>query len=422
MACYHVEAWDSLQNLFQVKKINNHVLHFTAEFTSQLNFARIKQAVNRLADAFPLIRCGFDENRSPRPLWVDKGHTAEDMVTLIQTEDQPRSVSKFLTGELDLENGPQMKVGVIRFGNADTLCVLINHMLCDAAGFKQLLYTLGSIYTGLEKQTKVQVASMMNDRSIAQILKKRCLGDRIRIYCSQSRLNPHGDQKFDFEGDLSNPFIEMQKIPREQFRTIKNYAKSKGASINDIMLAAFLRVLFHLFGNTAPLPCAIDLRRFLPNRKTEGVCNLMSNLSCDIGPDIGEDFESTLKKVKCVMDAQKNDLGSIRNIALLEKLFSVFTYRTASGLLEKHFSNPPIAFTNIGILDSKRLVFGDAVITDAFMTGSIKYIPYFQVSLTTFDDQATLCVNLYGTQSDKQKIAAFLRDFIAELREVAMAG
>lgn len=415
MDCYHVEAWDILQNLLKVKKINNHVLHFSAEFSSELDFAGIKKAVGLLADAFPLIRCGYVESGRRRPVWVDKGHHPEDITLLIETDDSAESARKFLCQEIDLENGPQMKIGVIRSGNADTLCVIINHMLCDAAGFKDVLYTIGSIYTHLEKQEKVQVGSMIRNRSIGQILKKQSLSGRMKIYGSKNRLNPHGDQKFDFEGDLSNPFIAARKISREQFRLIKEYAKSHQASINDVMLTAFLRVLFHTFGCAAALPCAIDLRRFLPGRSAESVCNLISNISCDIGSDIGGSFEDTLSRVKREMNFQKTNPGSIKNIAILEKLFCVFPYPIAFGILKNYFSNPPIAFTNIGILDKKRLVFGSNEMTGAFMTGSIKYNPFFQVSLTTFDDEAVLCVNLYGTEHDRQKIDKFLNDFLLEL-------
>lgn len=420
MDFYHSEAWDILQHLFKVKKINDHVLHFAAEFSSELDFDRMKQAVDRLADAFPLIRCGFLESPSRRPVWVDRGHTSEQMVTLIETEDSARAVQSFLCQEIDLENGPQLKVGIVRNGKSDTLCVLISHMLCDAAGFKEFLYTLSKVYTGLEHQEEVHIGSLIRDRSIGQILKNYPVKDRLKIYGAKNQLNPHGNQKFNFEGDLSNPFIEILKISKDQFVLLKSYAKVHQSSINDMILTACLRVLFRTFGYTAPLPCAIDLRRFLPNRQAGGICNLMSNICCSIGPDIGVSFEDTLFKVKQQMDVQKNDRGSIRDIALLEKLFTVFPYKVAFNLMKKYFSNPPIALTNIGILDKNKLIFGESAIKDAYMTGSIKYVPNFQVSVTTFDNQATFCINLYGTEGDRQKVKKFLSDFNAELKEALL--
>lgn len=422
MDSYPSEAWDILQHLFKVKKINDHVLHFAAEFSTELDFALMKRAVDILADAFPLIRCGFEESSSHRPVWVNRGHTSEQMVSRIETEDPPRAIQSFLCQETDLGNGPQLKVGIVRSGKGDTLCVIISHMLCDAAGFKEVLYTLSKAYTALEHREEIHIGSRIGDRSIGQILKVYSRKDRFKIYGAKNQLNPHGSQKFDFEGDLSNPFIEILKITRDEFCLLKSYAKVHQSSINDMILTACLRVLFRTFGYTAPLPCAIDLRRFLPNRQTGGICNLMSNICCSVGPDLGDSFENTLFKVKQQMDLQKNDRGSIRDIALLEKLFTVVPYQTAFNLMKKHFTNPSIALTNIGILEKKNLIFGESVIRDAYMTGSIKYVPNFQVSVTTFDDQATFCVNLYGTEDDRKQIQTFLNDFYSELHEAALAS
>jgi NRPS condensation-like uncharacterized protein len=83
--------------------------------------------------------------------------------------------------------------------------------------------------------------------------------------------------------------------------------------------------------------------------------------------------------------------------------------------MEKKFINPPIAMTNIGVIDKSRLIFDNIEITGAFMTGSIKYKPYFQLALTTFDDEVTFSINFHGTQQDKQRIQSFLLKLDKEL-------
>lgn len=71
--------------------------------------------------------------------------------------------------------------------------------------------------------------------------------------------------------------------------------------------------------------------------------------------------------------------------------------------------------TNIGIIDKKKLIFGGLNIKDAFICGSIKYNPYFQVAITTFDNEVTLSINFCGTYNDKNKIKEFLTVFDKEL-------
>ena len=71
------------------------------------------------------------------------------------------------------------------------------------------------------------------------------------------------------------------------------------------------------------------------------------------------------------------------------------------------FVNPSLALTNIGIIDKNRLVFDNVNIEDAFITGSIKYYPYFQLALTSFNDSITFTISIYGKERDRQQILNF---------------
>lgn len=410
---YKVEAWDILQHLFKVKRINDHTLHFVAVLGEKLDLERLKQAVNISADSFPLIRSSFNETKN-KCYWKDKGYTADDMVKILETSNTDKSVNEFICKEIDALNGPQLKISVVRNEKNDTLCVLINHMLCDAAGFKEYLYMLSDIYSNIEKESYYSLVSM-NNRKISQILKTFSVHDKVKIMFSKNDMLSIDTAKFEFNGNFSNPFIELRMLSKEHFCKIKTYAKKHGATVNDVILTAYIRVLFQVFGRVVTTTCTLDMRKYLPNRRADGLCNLCTNLNCNIGSEIGVDFEQTLIKVKNTMDKEKSNIACIKSINLLEKLFNVFPYKVVRNIVKEKFANPFIAFTNIGILDKKRLAFGNVEITKAYMTGSIKYSPYFQLAISTFDDQAVFSVNLYGTQSDRNTISIFLEKLVEEL-------
>jgi Uncharacterized protein containing a NRPS condensation (elongation) domain len=416
---YPAEAWDILQHLFKVKSINDHTLHFAAKFSGHLDSDRLSRAVDLSAEAFPLIRCGFNENGG-RPFWEDHGYTSADMVNLMKTDHVEENALKFLCRESDAANGPQLKVGIMRSGKNDTLCITINHMLCDAAGFKDYLYLLSSIYNGIGETPETRPAPAMNNRKIKQVLKALPLRDRLGMMFRKGVKEEHDKTTFGFKGNPENPFIEMRTIPRERFRLLRSYAKAHGATVNDVMLAALIRVLHDLFGQEIALPCTMDLRKYLPGRRADGICNLVTNLTCDIGPDIGASFNDTLARVSAAMNREKANVGYVKSLALLETVFQIFPYATAKNIVEKVYINAPIAFTNIGILDKERLRFGETEMTGAYMTGSVKYSPYFQLAISTFDDEATFSVNLYGTASDREKISLFCDKMGLELQNAAV--
>ena len=62
--------------------------------------------------------------------------------------------------EIDEWHGPQMKIALFKASGKDILCVIMNHMICDAAGFKEVLYRPASLYTALETGTAVKNGSI----------------------------------------------------------------------------------------------------------------------------------------------------------------------------------------------------------------------------------------------------------------------
>ena len=64
--------------------------------------------------------------------------------------------------------------------------------------------------------------------------------------------------------------------------------------------------------------------------------------------------------------------------------------------------------TNVGIVDEKKLSFKGTKIESAFVCGSIKHRPHFQIALSSFANTVTISSNLYGNAQDKEAISHFL--------------
>ena len=351
-----------------------------------------------------------------RPFWEDAGFTAADMVHCAEAGQPEEVIQSLLTARTHEGHGPQLRINIVRGKGADVLCVLMNHMVCDAAGLKEYLYLLSSIYLHLADAADYRPDDVMGSRSCRQVLGALGWKDRARALFDNYRLSKHSSGVFfELDGDADNPFIVTRTLSRERFRSIKACAKRCGATVNDIVLAAYIRSLKAVLGRAIAVPCTVDLRKYLPGRRAQGICNLSSQLICDLGQDIGEDPAATLIKVKQAMDADKGRMGSVHGIAMIEAIFGLLPYATAMKFMAGIFINPSIALTNIGIIDKERLSFGDVEVTQAFITGSIKYKPYFQVALSSFGDELTFSINFHGTDADKERIERFLWTLDEEL-------
>ena len=412
-ANHRFEAWDMLQHIFKEKDITDHTMRFVAVLSEKIDVSRLKMAVDLSANAFPLIKSRFHEKKY-RPRWEQGSYSADDVVALIDTTDANDDLTRFLGNSVDAYGGPQLKIAVIRSDAADTLCVLINHMLCDAAGFKDFLYMLSENYMNQGQDTPDGRAPAMGSRRIKQVYKALSFRDRMKILVSQSG-SPPDTAAFKFDDAAGTPFSELRTIPREQFLSLKTYAKKHTATVNDVFLTAYMRLLFRYFGRTVVLPCVVDLRKYLPNRKAKAFCNLISNLNCDIGPEPGSSFEQTLARVKNAMDKEKSDVSCMKPLVVMEKVFNILPYSLTKSMVEKVYADSHIEFTNIGVIDKTKLIFGQADIIDAYILGSIKYKAHFELSVSTFDNRPTFCVNYSGTPSDREKISLFLDELVDEL-------
>ena len=105
----------------------------------------------------------------------------------------------------------------------------------------------------------------------------------------------------------------------------------------------------------------------------------------------------------------------MHGLSTLNTIFKFLPFATVRKLIKRRFINPLIAITNIGIIDSEKLSFGKTPIGDAFMTGSIKYPPYFQLALSSFNNTITFSINLYGSERDREFIRKFFEILDQEL-------
>jgi NRPS condensation-like uncharacterized protein len=327
---YTAELWDQMQFFFQ--KYNDHQLHCAISFKEQLDFECIKKAVFFTMKILPLLNSRFVEGHV-RPYWEVIDTVIDDVVTFTDNSNVKDEIDSFLTGKTDEFKGPQLKVRIVRSSNKDTLCIVMNHMICDGAGFKEYLYLLGSIYTNLRKDSTYEPEYKTGgSRSLSQIFRQVNTLDKLRILLIPHRLSKHNSGFFfSLSGDsFTSPYILRYKLNSDRFHILKEYGRENGATINDIVLAAYIRALYKVIDikrtESIAIPCMINLRRFLPARKADSICNLTSTIICDIGSELGDCFDETVKRVIHAMDGQKNNFPGLNGLFMLDSIFKLFPY------------------------------------------------------------------------------------------------
>ncbi len=101
--------------------------------------------------------------------------------------------------------------------------------------------------------------------------------------------------------------------------------------MNDIVLTAYYRILYRIVDirqdESLTVPCMVDLRRYLPNKKADGICNLSSMIMCNIGPGVGKNFEETLARVSREMNARKKGYAGLHGLSTLNTIFRFLPFQ-----------------------------------------------------------------------------------------------
>jgi NRPS condensation-like uncharacterized protein len=412
---YKAEAFDILQYFYGT--VHDPIIHGLFRFGGRLDASVLTQAVTLSMDAVPMLRCGFDGN-ARRPRWTDRGLTGEDAVCVINPEnDAGEEALRLLASALDVPNGPQLRIYLVRGGAGDTLALLMNHMVCDGGGLKDYIYLLAELYTRLAENADDRPALPTLPRSGGQLFRGMGIRRRLRVLFSGYDASALKLQEgIRLEGDGKNPFFVTRTLSRDEFLAIKDYAKSRGVTFNDMLVAAYIRVLGRRTGKQRlVLPCPADLRKYMRGGARPGFCNLSSNYFVDIAAAPGDAFDDTLRETASQLKRQKESDGCLKSVLLWETVCRVLPFQTIKRNFGRLFTIPVVSFSNLGVLDGERLRFGETAASDAFLTGAVKYAPYFQVAVSTYRERSTLTCNMHGTENDSLWIGAFLEELTAEL-------
>jgi NRPS condensation-like uncharacterized protein len=417
---YTAEVFDQFQLLYDITGFNDHSLHCVLRFDSAPDAELLKKAVISSIEAIPILGTRYIDGGRPHWTSLDPDKFGEAFI-IARTE---REFEEFVVSRIDERLCPQVKVCLLD-SRPFSIALTMNHMVSDAVGFKSYLYFLCKIYSGLMADPAYRQPAIAGDRSMRVVLKRFGWGVKLKSLFSQSKENNwSGDHRFPLsESGEVRPFILTCKLGRERTAALKDYCRTKGATMNDVVLTAYYRCLFQRLvlspGTDLLIPVMVDMRRYLG--ETGGLKSLLTNLSSTVITRLeykpGEGFEDTLGRVKKIMDEKKDSGIGLNGFIKLNLVYRIFGSRIANHLLRSSLKNPLICMTNVGILDSALISLGGLHPCDAFLCGSIKYKPHFQIAMSSYEGELTLSSNLYGSADDRDRILSFFDEIKAELPE-----
>lgn len=400
----------------------------------RLDFDRLVKAVRLSVDAEPVLGCRFVEGNPP--YWRRLENIDEvQFCSLEEALDPNTAVQGFLESPLDMDDDPKVKVKLIQSDECDILGIKINHACCDGTGIKEYVQLVSAIYSRLDGSGKafVPVPSKRGRRDQDRLFNNLEITDPDSLWIPGSDiLVPTWAFPWK-QGTSGTTRIVTCRILRHQLDIIKRYAKSRGATINDMILAAYYRTMLKMgqpvYGVPMGINLTVDLRRYLPDNKTVALRNFSGSVDTSLSMVENESFGETLSRVCYMMkDIKRGYPGLLSAIGLerLEKISfkEILAYYQASGIVKNgakcpgYYGNRCIAsLSNIGTLSKQLIKMGDVSVSDYYIIPPIVSAPGLLVVANTYNGIMTLATGFFENTLLSSDVERLLNNIKLEMLE-----
>lgn len=420
MKLMKAEMWDKMQYLFRA--YYNRTMHASYFYDGQIDIDALKKAYMAVVAEIPVLHSTY-HNNFIKPYWViNDTYSPEDFFSFVETDDPIKELDDFMGFTVPANGRVQFRARIIRSQGKDILGVVVNHMCFDGSDLRYFNIKVVETYNQYVKEGILAPDIKKGTRSADQVYYQLSEEDQKiakGLYKNISTVENKVTFPFAEDDGSEKCRLVREKLCREDFLKMKAKGKEIGATINDVLLAAYFRTLYKYIntdGASITVPCMYDLRKYTGGSSL-GLTNMIGFMPCTLSPDVGETMVDTVQKVKVALQGAKEDrFTGLYSLPLLKLAYTILPHCISEIAIRIGYTNPYIGMSNIGIINPLEFAFDGLNLIDVFYSGAVKYKPYMQLALTTFQNEITFSVGIRGNDRDAEIFHNFMKDIIQEIQ------
>jgi NRPS condensation-like uncharacterized protein len=410
-----------------LRGIGEMMIQMELEFDEPLDVGRLTKALALAMDAEPVLGCRLVEHPR-RPYWERLPDPAKD-VLVIAPDDA--AYDAFVHRTAIAAEGPQLEACLQRTATGDRLCLKLSHEAGDAAGVKDTAALVAGFYRRLRREPDWRPEpNLLGSRGIWQLVRRIPLRGVLRIQWNNlvgtaGAMIPLFTHKLPWQPEPRGPMRVLRRhLPAARVARLAEYGRARGATINDLCIAAYYRAHAEVGGwngrDVLRLGHTVDLRRYLPRKTTEAVCNLSGVEHHRLGRELGADYAATLAKVSAAMQRRKASWFGLNDYVGLFPVFGILFYKPTVAFFRRVFAwlaarhNMENSWTNMGPIDPESVIFEDRP-RAAWLLVPPMHPPNFLVGLSGFAGSLTITAGSYPESGRPGLAGDFLDALVAEL-------
>lgn len=399
------EMWDRMQFLF--RNYYDRMVHAKLTYEGSFDMEVLKNVVLFMVEKAPVLHSSFNTTVI-EPYWKEENYTIDDIVSYEKVENADKVADEWLLGVIPYDNNVQIKIAVFEDVKHSVLALRNNHMCMDGGDLKYFLATLCENYTNLKAGNYSALHMKSGSRSYDQVYSK-LEGEDLKHAKNLYKNISKTEDKVAFPWSESVPEdtnkIIKRVINEEDFDKLRALAKKMGITVNDAIMAAVFRSLYEMCGlkdtDSLTVSCAIDLRKHIVEGGLQGGLTNHTAWMAVRTMSKGESIQDTIVNViRSTKGFKRDKFMGLYSLPLLKLAYTIFPQDIAEFAIKAGYTNPLIAVSNMGLLNDQKLTFDGMKLVDGFISGAVKYKPFFLMSVTTLLGRVTLSTAIRGNQKD----------------------
>ncbi len=415
------EMWDRMQFLF--RNYYDRMVHAKLVYEGSFDMPVLKNAVLFMIEKAPVFHSSFNTTVL-EPYWKEESYTIDDIVSYSRVEDADKEADEWLLGVIPYTENVQIKIAVFEDDKHSVLATRNNHMCMDGGDLKYFLATLCANYRCLKEGNYAQLQMKSGSRSYDQVYSKLEGEDLKKARNLYKNISKSEDKVYfpwseSVEEDCNR--IVRRAIDEGDFTRLKEVSKKMGITVNDAIMASVFRALYSVCGlkddDSLTVSCAIDLRKHIQEGGLRGGLTnhtaWMAVRTLEKGADIQDTVVNVIRSTK---GFKRDKFMGLYSLPLLKLAYTILPQDIAEFAIKIGYDNPLLAVSNMGLLDDKKLTFDGLKLVDGFISGAVKYKPFFLMSVTTLLNKVTLSTAIRGNQKDVDIANAYFDEVLKNIK------
>jgi NRPS condensation-like uncharacterized protein len=403
-----------------LKSVSNQKLTLVIRIAGRIDDDRMRQALKLLRTYCPIVGYRLcTDNGWPKWRRVgDRGALTPLVVTATEDDLQEhQSLNGYHSCAAAAD--ATVSVRILRGLHDDTLYISVDHTIADAAGAKEIVYTLASYYARLAYHIRPRILQpAASPRGLKEIRAHIPGFKKFTAVCGWRPTRGHWKFPDQNKNHRCDSGYAIQHLGEHSITDLKKYGSRDDATVNDILITAFFGALHDLHGiapgKRMPVQFTIDLRRFLRHEPRCEIANLSSSSHVWLHKHAANPFGQNLRETHLALTRIKRKTPGIGSALVLELILKL-GFTRARRKLEEVFNTSRVTgtanpiFINTGVIDAHRLNFGSVEVRNACMLGPSLLVPGVAMTASGFRDRLTLNVG-YGYSNSHNSYVTKLLD------------